>query len=568
MVAVGVLCTVVETSLSLFQLTSNPAEMELIVISGIGTTLFGGMIAILTMPKPRAAAETEDEPPLFMHAVPLLAGVAAAATTLWPLALPTQVMEQHGASSVTMGKAKSQAKTKVDPKSAGIRSVVEELALVDLENEEIIAIYEESLAALQNGEIKKAKMLLAKVDEMLMGKSDETDANLKTAALIKSVLADLNLEETEPDQALQQYEEALHITPADDAEGRAAIMGKIGSTLQKKGRIKEAEDMFRQAVGQVEEKFGPDSTQAVPVLRDWGQFYAETGQLDQAVDKLSDALLIEKESPTTDEITVAEIEAEIAAAKANQELLASQDDGTGDPGADQGAGQDTGESPPPVVDPTIPWVDEIFSQPAITDQTVSTASQVLESGNFVQAEEILTEYLAAAEVSTGQESLAVASSKHNLASALANQGKFDQAKELLNDAIRIKKLYLADSDPALINSFQNLSAIHRIQGDFTQAISYQSQALNIQKAQLGISDPRVAVSYNNLGRLHERNNDYNQAKYYYEQSLGILKNVPTPNNPYITTVLANYASALRQLNNPTAADYYLEQVKIIQSTAQ
>ncbi|MBF0447598.1 MAG: tetratricopeptide repeat protein [Magnetococcales bacterium] len=543
------------------------------------------------------------------QAIPVFATLLALSATLWPLldrspdpgelAVQQRLYEKQQQRAAMLEKkiSKNNPVIELESPNRDKDRTRAKLSLLEFNDQETISLHKASLSALRSEEINKAERLLDKTSKILVNKAEnqphQKNENLLKAASIQAGLANIKLERAELDGAINHLTEALDMTPDQQIDKRIDLLTKLATTQQKRGLINEAERTFLRAAVIGQQSYGTNNQKVAPILKNWGQFYTDIGRLAPAKQKFQEALSIEKKALGETHPDVEKIEQQISIIQKNQQIIAenaaAQASGTPVSGnsqtpwtgqstdAGQNSGTTTSNNPPPTQEsssaaappPSTPIaVTPLFQAPTFDNKTVTLANNAIQNGNYVLAENLLSRLLEVKKVTTGAESLAVASSLHNLASALANQGKFSQAEKLINESIQIKRNYLSDSDPTLINGYRNLAAIYRAQKKYAQAIQYQNQALAIQKNQLGASNPAVAISYNDLARLYQRNNDLGQAKYYYEQSLAILQSTPSPNNPYVAVVLANYAATLKQLNNPIAANYYEDRLRAVQSGVQ
>ncbi|MBF0444771.1 MAG: tetratricopeptide repeat protein [Magnetococcales bacterium] len=469
--AVGVLATITAAVLSIFPGLTQGIDINNVIISGIITTLFGGLLSRLTISKRDPNTAEIELSQILLKGVPLTAGSLAIAATIWPM-------------------------------------LIAQNAALKLNAEHIHNV---KSAATQNtlGQIT----------------ANQHSAN------IQALLAELGLKLEKSKKATPDQQEALGLAPIKKAEKRGKTQQKRGSNVQYKDKDRLLDD----------DNLEKDRKAPLTLLA------LNTNSTPSNPDMAPPPSPSEPPPPPS------------PSEPPPPEPLPLPPPSEPPPS----------EPPPPgplevIPDSTTTISNtDIFTTTKYANEVVAKIQHALEASNVTQAESSLVIVVNEQKATTGTESLAVASAKHNHASALAIKGELDQAIELLEESIRIKKLHLADTDPSLGKSYQNLASVYKLKGNYQKAISLQNTAISILITNLGEKDPRVAISYNDLARLYERANSLVEAKYYFELALSILVNSPTPNNPYVSVARSNYASLLQKMNQPVAAATQLKLLRIL-----
>jgi tetratricopeptide (TPR) repeat protein len=545
MMALGLIATIAAASISLFPLIAPKAAMDQIVISGIVTTVVGGMAIFFSISKTTPALTQRG---ISAKIVPLLAIFLALGATLWPL-IDTQLTQEQKKIAERLAKQKHEraiflkertSLTKPSgqtlPGQMDMQKIITKLAVIAFSSDEMISLFLKTRAALTSGNIKAAEVLLGRIYTMFIdqAKSATTgqDDSFSNAIAIQLIMADLNMGVLKPDKAVSNYEDALKLTPEDDSKKRVGLLRKLGTALQENGQHKKAAKVLRDAVAEAKkENSGSNSADVVSILRQLGKLLSDNGDTDGAVEVLEEALEEvnnDTTSDTTPDSTPETAEDIAIQIQIDLDFL------------NKNYGENTVTTPPVELEEVkiTTWVDKPFPEPVIKNDTIALVYEAFQKSNYVEAESLLVNLLQ--HYTPG--SLEAAAIKHNLASAVANQKRYDEAIQYMNEAIAVKVDLSDSSDISLGNSYLNLASIYQKNKEYSKAITNQLAGIAIQEKNLGENHQDLGISYNDMAKLYQRSGDTDSAKDYYAKSLEILKSLPAPNNPYTAIVEENSAS--------------------------
>ncbi|MBF0357697.1 MAG: tetratricopeptide repeat protein [Magnetococcales bacterium] len=540
MMALGLLATITAASVSLFPLIAPKAAMDQIIISGIVTTIVGGMIVLFSVDNTiQALTQSSTSAKI----APILATLLALGATLWPL-MSAQLtkeqkeiaerlakQEQVRANFLKQRTSLTKPSRQLLPVQMDMQKIITKLAVISFNSEEMISLFLKTRAALKSGNLKSAEVLLNRIYAMFIDQAKNTtngkDDAFSNAIAIQLILADLNMGVSDPEKAVKNYEEALKLIPEEETKKRVGLLRKLGTALQESGQHKKAVTTLRDAVAEAKKENsvsnGTNSIDVVAILRQLGKLLSDNGDTDGAVEVLEEALEEANNDTTSD-----------TAEDSSKQIQIDLDF------LNENYGDNTVTSPPVELEEVkiTTWVEKPFPEPTIKNNTIALVYEAFKKSNYVEAENLLVNLLN--HYNTG--SLEAAAVKHNLASAVANQKRYAEAIQYMNEAIAIKVDLSDSSDLSLGNSYLNLASIYQKNREYSKAITNQLAGIAIQEKNLGTNHQDLGISYNDMAKLYQRSGDTDSAKSYYAKSLAILKSLPAPNNPYTAIVEENSAS--------------------------
>ena len=553
-----------------------------IIISGIITAVVGGFVTTISITATKSQEQLQElkdrRLPLHLKVLPILAAAIAVTTTIWPLFTTTT-----SATSININLPHEQHNLAKTAKTEYSATVPEQEVAIPLEP---LTTLERKNRHTQ-GDTDNLQTDYAELDqpsqEAMQSATVTTEQNsfpVKTVTTGKTMSIAPNLEPTEPAKAIIYYQNILIDTADEEIKLRIALLDRLGALFQKTGQFIEAEESLNLIVTLANQLYGTKHGKTSQAMRRLGQFYFENGKLAQAKQKLLAALLIDRELLGNNHPLVNEIEKTVSAIISTQKrLLKEQIEKTKMSRQVQSSGPPiTAESVTDLtesgvetnkivtVSPTInrTVLSNPLEQTIFLNKTVTLANEAIKKGHFKEAEAITRRLLEIRKVMDGEESLAVAAVKHNLASTLANQRKFTEAKQYFKESVDTKKR-LQSLTPSLAAGYRNLAAIYRSEKNYAKARTYQGLANNILVVNEGPNSVSLAVGLSDLARFYARDNAHSQATVFFEQSLNILMQNQQQNRLLISTVKSNYSETLNKLGRHAEASNLLEEVKSIQS---
>ncbi len=210
MMALGLLATITAASVSLFPLIAPKAAMDQIVVSGIVTTIVGGLVVLLSITRTTPALQQSSvSSSIFAKTTPLLATILALGATLWPLLTPHLTQEQKKiaerlakqeyvqANFLKARTSLTKSSGQILPGQFDIQKIITRLAVISFSSDEMISLFLKTRAALTSGNLKSAEVLLGRIYSMFIDQAKNAttgrDDSFGNAIAIQSIMADLNM---------------------------------------------------------------------------------------------------------------------------------------------------------------------------------------------------------------------------------------------------------------------------------------------------------------------------------------------------------------------------------------
>lgn len=229
----------------------------------------------------------------------------------------------------------------------------------------------------------------------------------------------------------------------------------------------------------------------------------------------------------------------------------------------------------------------------IAEARVVLASVLIESGDFAQAESLLSAaYRAAGRAGSNRQAARAASllvvvvgdelGRHNegfvwgqaaevalaghdeasldyglLLNSIGNlhdeAGQYVEAKQIHSRALTVRAQALGLDHPDLAGSLNNIANANHGLGLYAEAAKQHRRALEIKEATLGDGHPGVAASLNNLANTLHELGEYEQAERNNRRALEIWRQTKPAGHPNIAITLLNLANAQRDSGQYDAA---------------
>ncbi|MEH2017118.1 MAG: tetratricopeptide repeat protein [Nostoc sp.] len=294
----------------------------------------------------------------------------------------------------------------------------------------------------------------------------------------------------EVDRALNYYQQALNLCPAENEQELASIYHHLGILKANIGEVEEAITLYNQSL-EITERIGDVQTKAA-TLQNLGLIYANKGEVDQAIALFNQSLEITERigDVQTKAATLQNLgmiyankgEVDQAIALYNQSLEVFER-----------IGDVRGKAA------TLQNLAAIYADKGEVDQAIALYNQSLEV-----FERLGDAYWKAVTL-------------HNIASIHANKGEVEQAIALYNQSLEVFERIGDVRGKAA--TLQNLAAIYADKGEVDQAIALYNQSLEVFE-RLGDAYWK-AVTLHNIASIHANKGEVEQAIALFNQSLEI-----------------------------------------------
>ncbi len=341
----------------------------------------------------------------------------------------------------------------------------------------------------------------------------------------------------EVEQALQYYQQALNLCPAEDERELASIYHYLGILKADKGEVDEAITLYNQSL-EITQRIGYIQGKAA-TLHCLGRIYADKGELEQAIALYNQVLEIDErtgnvqgKAATLNQLGIVyanQGEVDEAIALYNQSLQIKER-----------IGNLQGKAV------TLHELGHIYANKGEVDEAIALYNQSLEIferiGNL-QGKAVTLHNLGGIYDNKGEVDEAIAlfnqsleiferignvkgkaATLHNLAFIYVNKGEVDQAIAHYNQSLEIEERIGNLQGKAA--TLHNLADIYAKKGEVDQAIALYNQSLEI-KERIGDVQGK-AITLWCLGHLAEQQGEYTKAISYLQPALEILQRLKSP----------------------------------------
>ncbi|MBX9254787.1 tetratricopeptide repeat protein [Desmonostoc muscorum CCALA 125] len=340
----------------------------------------------------------------------------------------------------------------------------------------------------------------------------------------------------EINQALNYYEQALNLCPAEDEQELASIYHCLGMLKASKGEVDEAIALFNQSL-EIKERIGYVQGKGA-TFHELGRIYANKGEADEAIALFNQSLEIKErigyvqgKAATLHElgrIYANKGEVDKAIALFNQSLEIKERIGI------QGKAA------------TLHELGRIYANKGEADEAIALYNQSLEIteriGN-VQTKGATLHELGRIYANKGEVEQAIAlynqsleikerigdvqgkaATLHQLGRIYANKGEADEAIALYNQSLQItERIGDVQGKAATLHS---LGMIYADKGEVEQAIALFNQSLEIEERIGNVQGKAITLWC--LGDLVEQQGEYTKAISYLQPALEILQRLQSP----------------------------------------
>ncbi|KAL2832185.1 hypothetical protein BDW59DRAFT_181471 [Aspergillus cavernicola] len=261
-------------------------------------------------------------------------------------------------------------------------------------------------------------------------------------------------------QALAGYEKAL----GPDHMSTLNTIHYLGGLYFNQGKLKESEEMYHQALAGKEKALGPDHTSTLDTVNNLGNVYSDQGKLKEAEVMYHQALA----------------------------------------GYEKARGSGYTSYPP-------------------TLNTINNLGRLYKNqGKLKESEEMYHQALALKEKALGPDHTSTLNTIHNLGNVYSDQGKLKEAEEMYHQALAGYKKVVGPDHMSTLETVNNLGNLYRSQGKLKEAEGMYQQALAGYKKVVGPDNetyPPALNTVNNLGLLYKDQGKLKEAEKMYHQAL-------------------------------------------------
>lgn len=156
---------------------------------------------------------------------------------------------------------------------------------------------------------------------------------------------------------------------------------------------------------------------------------------------------------------------------------------------------------------------------------------------LTESEALTREALAIQQKLSGNESLEVTYTLHNLSIVLGDEGKQAESEATAREMLAIRQRRLGNEHPLVASALVDVAWTANASGKLDEAESVQEKALAMQRKLLGDGHPEVARSLNTLGQIMAKQGDMTESHAVLKAALSIQRKLLSEDNPDIMYTL-------------------------------
>ncbi|RMH55974.1 MAG: serine/threonine protein kinase [Bacteroidetes bacterium] len=385
-----------------------------------------------------------------------------------------------------------------------------------------------------------------------LGLLDEADSMLTRAlALRRQVLGEDHPDVAETEDVLAQlrnqrgaFEEAealarqalatRRVQPEPDSADVARSLQTLAQVLNRQARYEEAERLLREALTLLPPATNP-GTATAQIQHDLAGVLYARGKVPEAETLYRDALAIHRQLYGDHHIRVVEGLNAVGLMLREQQRL---DD------AEQLLRQayTRGRRLLGHVHPTVATI------------TYNLALTLQNQGHLPEAEALYHEVLAMDRELLGERHPYVAGDLDVLGTLMHDQGRLDEAEAFYREALDLRRNVLGPDHPDVASSLNNLAALFLDRGTLDEAERLYREALDLRRNRLGMEHPKTALSLNNLGATLQRMGRLEEAEALIREAVAISRAAWDTASPPLATYLNNLGEVLANQGRLDAAE--------------
>jgi tetratricopeptide (TPR) repeat protein len=297
----------------------------------------------------------------------------------------------------------------------------------------------------------------------------------------------------EPAQELADVSDAMAL----HARPRADVAVKLGTTiallLDKRGRPKDAEARYLQAVELGRRELGAEALTTMSAIQQLGELYKELGRYPEARKALAQVV-------------------------AEREKVGGKD------------------------------------HPDVADALSDLANVYRSEGSLVEAKAMYDRALAIRLAALGPDHPNVATSYNNLGNYFSDQGDNVTAQSFYEKSLAIDEKAFGPDNLEIMSGLVNLGGVLNTRGDHAGARAQYERARRLIEAAHGPDHPSLAGVLNNLGVVATDERRFGEALAYYERAMAINVKTYGPEHPDVVEDMVNITSAYKSLGKLQEAE--------------
>ena len=277
---------------------------------------------------------------------------------------------------------------------------------------------------------------------------------------------------------------ALHASLPADRRDEAALARDfcgLGTELADEGRLAEAEQNLREALGRQRRLFPQGSEDTARTLQVLGKVIDRRGDLNQAIRLMQDAVAMQR---------------------------------------------------------TL-WGAQPY--PDLADAINDLGMLLLDKGDYERSEQLFRESIAMKRRLLGDRHPEIATGLNNLANVLQNKGEFAAAESAYRQALAMQRELLGTAHPSVANTLNNLAFLLHDEGDVRGALQNERESLDIYRKLFPGDSPDVARITNKMGFWLIENHEYAEAGRSIEAALAMRRRLFGKSHPEVASSLTHLA---------------------------
>jgi tetratricopeptide (TPR) repeat protein len=353
---------------------------------------------------------------------------------------------------------------------------------------------------------------------------------------VRAARGDLEAAESNYRLALAIYQklpaEILHEKYHSDFAG---LLDNLAVVRQKQNRLRESEDLLRQALSIRKIVFSIDHPNIAQSLYQLGELYYHRGQY-----KKSECLY--RRALANFEIALGPIHPNVAGTLSSLAVILKQTNRREE--AEKKARRAL----------EIDEKNYGAAHPRVAIQLNIIAAMLQEFGRFGDAEPLYRRAILINEESYGKEDSRVAAILNNLATLLQKDDRLGEGIAAMTRALHINETSLGPRHPKCAMNRNNLAEIYISLHRYSDALPLIEQALSILEDEVEKNHPDIAPCLDSLGRVYQAEGRYGEAETLQERAVLIREISSGPEHPETVMSLTNLAVTYQHLGKHAKAE--------------
>ncbi|KAL5045966.1 hypothetical protein BDW71DRAFT_207950 [Aspergillus fruticulosus] len=313
-----------------------------------------------------------------------------------------------------------------------------------------------------------------------------------------------------------------HSCQSDRINVYGALAG-LGTLYYTQGKLKEAEEMYQQALAGYEKLLSPDHISTLNTVNNLGNLYRNQGKLKEAEQMYQRALAGYGNALGADHTSTLDTVNNLGALYYTQGKLKEAEEMY----QQALAGYEKALGP-----------DHTSTLQIVNNLGLLYYTQ----GKLKETEEMYQRALAGHEKALSPDHTSTLATVNNLGTLYYTQGKLKEAEEMYQQALAGREKALGPDHTSTLDTVNNLGNLYRNQGKLKEAEQMYQQALAGKEKALGPDHTSTLVTVNNLGNLYYTQGKLKEAEQMYQRALAGYGNALGADHPTTCMVARNLAS--------------------------